>query len=357
MYSRLQKRFGRKVARRRYVRYSLLGVNVVLLGVIVWFVVRNPEANITVTSSSTAGAESDTMATNPLDQLSSADIAMNVARLANLPEATAVTNQAQTENAEQAIIESSASLVSKPLVVATAFKSNKDIRVYVAKSSDTIESIATEFGVTSDSIRWSNDLSGDDVTPGQTLYIPPLNGIVYVVKPGDTPASLAQYYHANAQLIIAYNDAEIEGLKPGERIIIPNGQIQQASTSSYDSSYTSGFPWGGSGPLYNGNGYDYGFCTWYVATQISVPSNWGNASSWSYYAGLSGWNVSSRPTAGAIAQTPYAAGGEGHVAVVDAVNASGTMIKFRDMNGIAGWGAVGYSGWEPASTFLNYITP
>jgi len=44
------------------------------------------------------------------------------------------------------------------------------------------------------------------------------------------------------------------------------------------------------------------------------------------------------------------------VAVVDEVNADGTMIKFRDMNGVAGWGAVGYSGWVPTSTYPNYIT-
>ncbi len=114
-----------------------------------------------------------------------------------------------------------------------------------------------------------------------------------------------------------------------------------------------GFPWGG-GPIYGFNGYDYGFCTWYVASQIAVPSNWGNASSWSYYASISGWSVSSTPSVGAIAQTPYAAGGEGHVAIVDAVN--GNLIKYRDMNGLAGWGAVGYSGWVSASTFPNYIS-
>jgi surface antigen len=71
---------------------------------------------------------------------------------------------------------------------------------------------------------------------------------------------------------------------------------------------------------------------------------------------MSGWSVSSKPTVGAIAQTPYAAGGEGHVAIVDGVSADGTQIKFRDMNGLAGWGRVGYSGWVSASTFPNYIT-
>jgi len=53
----------------------------------------------------------------------------------------------------------------------------------------------------------------------------------------------------------------------------------------------------------------------------------GNASSWAYYAVLSGWTVSSSPQVGAIAQTSYAAGGEGHVAVVDAVRL--TVARFN----------------------------
>ncbi len=318
---------------------------------------RNPQASIAVTNPSVDAAQSDNLPTSPLDQLSSADIAVTVARLTNLPETTAVTNQAQTETAEQAIVQSSANMVSKPQVVATAFKSNKDIKLYIAQKGDTVSKIAAKFDVTSDSIRWSNSLNGGDVSPGQKLYIPPINGIVYIVKAGDTPASLALAYHANRQLIIEDNDAEIRGLYTGERIIIPGGQAQQPDTTSLVSSggsYGVTFPFG-VGPIYSGNGYDYGFCTWYVATQIKVPSNWGNASSWAYYAGLSGWNVSSTPTIGAIAQTPYAAGGEGHVAIVTAVK--GNQIQYRDMNGIAGWGAVGYSGWVSASRYPNYITP
>jgi surface antigen len=333
----------------------LLAGNFVLLVVVTLFVLHAHTSGSVGNLVSVTNSNKSSTPASPLDQLSSADIAVTVARVTNLPEATAVANQAQSVNAELAITQSSDSLVSKPQIVASSFKSNKDIQVYYAKKGDTIEKIAAAHGVTSDSIRWSNNLEGSSVSAGQKLYVPPVNGIVYVVKKGDTPASLASSYSANKQLIVAYNDAEISGLKPGELIIIPNGQVAAPATSSSSGTYGGAFPWG-SVPIYGSNGYDYGFCTWYVATQISVPANWGNASTWAYYAALSGWNVSSRPTVGAIAQTPYAAGGEGHVAIVDAVSADGTQIKFRDMNGIAGWGAVGYSGWVPASTYPNYIT-
>jgi len=58
-----------------------------------------------------------------------------------------------------------------------------------------------------------------------------------------------------------------------------------------------------------------------------VPANWGNASSWAYFAHMSGWNVSSSPTIGAIAQK---GGGLGHVAIVIGVNPDGT-VTVRDM--------------------------
>jgi surface antigen len=45
----------------------------------------------------------------------------------------------------------------------------------------------------------------------------------------------------------------------------------------------------------------------------------------------------------------------GHVAVVEAVSPDGTMIKYSDMNGLSGFGRVGYSDWVPATTYQNYI--
>jgi surface antigen len=349
-YRRLQLKLRRKTIHRRAVRIGLVLSNVVILGVILAFVLQNPRTN----GLATPALLNDTpppAAANPLDQVSSADIAQTVAQLNGLPETTAITNQAQSQAADIAIASSDNNVVSKPQVVATALKSRADIQAYTTQAGDTISSLAAKFGVTSDSIRWSNNLSGDNVAAGTKLVIPPVNGIVYTVKAGDTADILAARFNANKDQIIAYNDGEISGLKAGEQIIIPGAtQLLTASAISSSSSSSSSFPWG-SGPMYGFNGYDYGYCTWYVASQISVPGNWGNASSWAYYARLSGWNVSTAPTVGAIAQK---GGGEGHVAIVTAVNPDGS-VQVRDMNGFAGWGRVG-TGTVSPSTFQNYIT-
>lgn len=342
-----RKHIFRLIRQRRFIRYSLLALNVIVLAGIILFIARSTPA--LSTSADDVDTSSATSAVDPLDQLSSADIAVSLAQMAGLPETTAVTNQAQSVSAELAMTPATTAIIAKPQAVTTDLKSRADIFTYVTQTGDTLASLAAKFGVTSNSIAWSNGLTtASTLNPGTKLTIPPVNGIVYTVKSGDTAATLAAKYQSNEAQIVAYNDAEISGLTPGEEIIIPDGQ-EPAPTIEAPLAV------GSFTPAYGYNGYDFGFCTWYVATQISVPTNWGNAATWAYYAALSGWNVSSTPSVGAIAQTPYAAGGEGHVAIVIAVSPDGSQVEIRDMNGLAGFDRVG-TGWVSTSEFPHYIT-
>jgi N-acetylmuramoyl-L-alanine amidase len=338
-----------KKSRRRIIRYGLIAANAVLLVAVVGFVLKTPNTSQAIKQSALA---SDVVAASPLDQLSSSDIAVHLARMASLPESTAVVNQADTISGQLAISSADSRVVAKPQIVSTAAKSYKDIQIYVTKSGDTLAKVAAQFGVTSDSIRWSNGLETSELRAGRELYIPPVNGIVYLVKAGDTTAKLARDYSANKAAIESFNDAEVGGLVVGRRIVIPDGT--KASTVYNVSSFGGGsVAWGGSA-IYGYNGYDYGWCTWYAANKISVPANWGNANTWDNYAPASGWTVSGKPVPGAVAQSD--AGGWGHVGVVEAVSEDGQMIKYSDMNGLAGWGAVGYSGWVPVhSKFQKFI--
>lgn len=296
------------------------------------------------------------MSANPLDQQSSADIAASVAHVTNLPEKYAVANQADSMSTSlAATVESTTTTVAKPQIVVTNFQSNKDIKAYVTKEGDTVTSIAAAYGVTSESIRWSNDLTGDTVTSDITLYIPPINGIVYTVKEGDTPASLATTFTANEDQIIKYNDAELSGLQVGNRVLIPNGKratVAVRSTAARNTASSSLTP---SFISYGYNGYDPGWCTYYAAAKSGAPNGWGNANTWASYARRTpGWTVSSVPVVGAIAQTTSMSY-YGHVAIVEAVSEDGSQIKYSDMNGVSGWGRVGYSGWVSVSMYQNYI--
>ncbi|HEU5004482.1 MAG TPA: CHAP domain-containing protein [Candidatus Saccharimonadales bacterium] len=345
-----------KRARRQLIRRSLIAGNVLLLVLVGSFVFYNRSASQTVRASTLNSATATaSMSSDPLDQLSSSQIALTAAQMAGLPELPAIKNTADSDSLLLAVVPNDSTALAKPQIVATAEKSKADIITYITQPGDTVSALATKFGVTADSIKWSNNITSDSLGAGVKLFIPPVNGLVYKVKSGDTPASLATRFQADQSDIVIYNDAEINGLTPGELIIIPNGKQPAPVVSYYSYNISSGFAWG-SGAIYGENGYDFGECTWYVATQISVPANWGNANTWAAGARASGWTVSPTPTAGAIAQTPYGGGGFGHVGIVVAVQ--GDQVEIRDMNNYGdggGWDRVG-QGWVPISTYPNYIT-
>ncbi|MES2971125.1 MAG: LysM peptidoglycan-binding domain-containing protein [Patescibacteria group bacterium] len=343
---RLQRIFTR--SRKRFIRFALLSANLALLIGVVAFVAETPSSGQAAQSVATISSSSETE-TGPLDQVSSADIAVHLARVTGLPEAVSVVNHADSISAIEATAPADTSVVAKPQVVSSALPTRNDIQKYVTQPGDTLSSLATKFGVTSDSIRWSNSITGSTVAIGIEIVMPPngMNGIVYTVKAGDTPDSLAKKYNANKDLITSFNDAEVVGLKPGEHIMIPDGSIVAVAAASTYNYYAYVFPGGG--------GYDRGWCTDYASRKGGAPGGWGNANTWAIFAARTpGWVVSSIPKPGAIAQTSY--GWAGHVGIVESVSEDGAMIKYSDMNGVAGFNRVGYSDWVPVhSAFQKFI--
>jgi surface antigen len=340
---------------RRATRYFIVTLNVLLLVAIGAFAFRGT-GNQQVLSRAASNVTNDSITTTsggPLDQISSADIAANTAKVLNLTETTAVNNQADSVAAELAVSAADSTVIAKPQAVVTTFASSKDIKTYIVANGDTASSIAAKFNVTSDSVMWSNNLSGNTVNAGTKLSIPPVNGIVYTVKSGDTVDSLASKYRTNKDQIIAVNDIELTGLKANEQILIPNGQ-QPAAPAVV--SFGGGFGTGPAVAVYGAyNGYDYGFCTWYVAKHRAdvgnpLPQNLGNASTWDDRAAAMGLLVNKTPAVGAAVVTSQS--GAGHVAFVEAVNADGSIwvsemnsygqVSMTDSTPRGGWGVRDY---------------
>jgi surface antigen len=335
------------------LRLSLVGGNLLLVVGVLYLVIAPSHSSASAPQAAATANAAATDEVSALDQLASASIAQSVADMTGVDELVPITNQADSErlNLTQASLDDS-SLAIKPQAIESAYKSNKDIQAYTAKRGDTLAKIADKFGISSDSIRWSNGLgSSNQVSAGKKLWIPPVNGIVYKVKHGDTPASLASKYNVSNAKIVAYNDAELHGLKVGELVILPGASLApqvsrySGSASSSSGSYSSFFQFR---PVYGYNGYDYGYCTWYVATRISIPANWGSAYSWDTGArGTPGFRVDSTPTPGSILQDDGSLYGMYHVAYVESVTA--TSVKVSEMNVRAhggGWGVVNTWTWS-----------
>ena len=299
-----------------------------------------------------------------VDQRVAADLAASTAETAGLAVASNVSNLSISLNAKAELAQADTSVLTKPQIVQVS--DLRGISTYVTVAGDTAQTVAQKFGVSAQTVKWANNLVGDAIAVGQTLKIPNVDGVVYTVKPGDTIDSIAQRYSTNRDRLVSYNDLELGGLSQGQQIVLPGGSLPENERPGYQAPRGSG----GGGASQSvaafsgnaavaGNKYDYGYCTWYAYNRRAelgrpVGSFWGNASTWASYARGSGYLVNGQPAVGAVMQNSYQAGGYGHVAVVESVNADGS-IYVSEMN-YAGWNVKSYrtvSAGEAAG--YNYI--
>lgn len=283
-----------------------------------------------------------------VDQRVAADLAASTAETAGLAVASNVSNLSISLSAKAELAQADTSVLTKPQIVQVS--DLRGISNYVTVAGDTATSVGQKYGVTADTVKWANNLTGDALTVGQTLRIPNVDGVLYTVRSGDTIDSIAQRYSTNRDRLVSYNDLELGGVTPGQQIVLPGGILPANERPGYASPMTARasvsrvYSYTGNAAV-AGNRYDYGYCTWYAYNRRAelgrpVGSFWGNASTWASYARGSGYLVTNSPSVGAVLQNSWQAGGYGHVAVVESVNADGS-IYVSEMN-YAGWNVKSY---------------
>jgi surface antigen len=342
-----------KIVRTRY-RHRYL-VHLGLIGVLAALVCSNSAANTHAISVRLASSQAGSGIV--LDDSTVASVSADIATANGMLISNEAMKTATTKSQQVALLTADSDALANRQVVSTAGNATRDISTYTVEPGDTLSAIASKFNITTSTVMWANNITDENsIAPGQSLTILPITGLLYTVESGDTAASLASAYSANAAQILSYNNAEVSGLKPGASIIIPDGvkpqPVQQAAPTPVSSQYLAGAT-SGTPTLtqfqYSGNGYSFGYCTYYVATRRNIPSNWGNANQWYYNAQASGFSVGSKPIPGAIAWT--GAGYYGHVAYVESV--SGGMVTVSEMNYNGNWDRV-TERTVPASSF-SYI--
>ena len=112
-------------------------------------------------------------------------------------------------------------------------KSNT-ISTYIVRDGDTLSEIASQYGVSQNTILWANNLkSVTDIHPGDTLLILPVSGIKHTVKSGETLASLAKTYGGTAEDIASFNGLDDgDPLVAGSSVIIPGGEATASAAAS-----------------------------------------------------------------------------------------------------------------------------
>jgi surface antigen len=223
---------------------------------------------------------------------------------------------------------------------------------YSVKSGDTLYSIANTHSSSVDAIVKANGLSNANlILTGQSLNIPGADSSAttdsntssdtsntasgsYTVVSGDTLYGIATNNGMTLASLVQLNNLD------ASQIIYPvqvlqlsstgNGSATGSTTDTNSSTNTNTNNNQNNTVVDSTNTYPYGQCTWYVKSQLSWVGNWwGNAADWTSSARAAGHSVSATPTVGAVAYfAPGVQGADstyGHVAVVDSVNANGTV--------------------------------
>jgi len=120
----------------------------------------------------------------------------------------------------------------KPIAVDTTVADGKDLlRTYKVQSGDTLTGIARHFGVSMMTVWWANDLTAKDALHiGQTLVIPPMNGVVVTVSTSDTLESLAARYGVQPSDIIDANNLSDPNLVVGQTLTVPGARAAGIAT-------------------------------------------------------------------------------------------------------------------------------
>ena len=116
---------------------------------------------------------------------------------------------------------------------------------YAVKSGETIFDIAHKFGLKVATLNWANKLtSRQNPRVGQTLRIPPVDGVYYAVQNGDSLSDIAKNHNVDTEKIEAYNTLNEGGvLSVGQELFVPGAQkvfVQPPETSGVTGVASSG---------------------------------------------------------------------------------------------------------------------
>lgn len=302
-----------------------------------------------------------------VDQLEVADAVASLAEATELPSAGDLREATTSLQLQKQLAQADTEVISKPQLIQPETSAQRGITEYVAKEGEDLNTIAAKFKISSQTLRWANNMTSDAVEPNRKLVVPQVDGVVYSIKDGDTIAALAEKYKADAERVVLYNALDRGAqLTTGLRIVLPGGQLPENERPGYTAPGSAGrygsiaSRGGTSGASYGnfaasvGNRYAPGNCTWYsyerrLALGRPIGSFWGNANTWAASARAAGFTVNNTPAVGAIFQD--SSGYYGHVGIVERVENGRVFVS--DMN-YAGYNVITHRELSNPGAY-NYI--
>jgi murein DD-endopeptidase MepM/ murein hydrolase activator NlpD len=107
-----------------------------------------------------------------------------------------------------------------------------DSEEYLVKTGDTLSTVAEYYGLELETLLWANDLEENSIiNPGESLEIPPGDGLSVKAASGDTLESLAKKYESSPQMIIDVNWLDYPfDITAGQELFIPDGKKPEPPT-------------------------------------------------------------------------------------------------------------------------------
>lgn len=181
-------------------------------------------------------------------------------------------------------------------------KPRSEVIKYTVQKGDTLSAIAKKFGVSEDTLRWQNDITGDSITVGDEVEVLPVTGVSHKVASGDTIYTIAKKYNSNPQAIVDFPfndfaDPQTFSLVVGQSVIVPEG-VPPRVAPTYVARRTvipaSPSAVGGSGFAWPVRGTLNQYYAWYhqavdIGADIGTPVMSAHSGTVSY-AASGGWN-------------------------------------------------------------------
>ncbi|MBO0928382.1 LysM peptidoglycan-binding domain-containing protein [Staphylococcus sp. 30400_3112M30941] len=212
---------------------------------------------------------------------------------------------------------------------------------HTVQSGESLWSIAQQYNTSVESIKQSNQLDNNLVFPGQVISVGGSgaqstsntssqygSASSHTVQAGESLNIIASRYGVSVDQLMAANNLSGYLIMPNQTLQIPNGG--SGGTTPTVATSTNG----NASSFNHQNLYTEGQCTWYVFDRRAqagkpISTYWSDAKYWAGNAANDGYQVNNTPSVGSIMQStpgPY-----GHVAYVERINGDGSIL-ISEMN-------------------------
>lgn len=147
------------------------------------------------------------------------------------------------------IIVDSAAILNANSPLSTVLPTREGLLIYKVQQGDTLLQIAFNFGISLDTILWTNpDLKAHFIKPGQEIVILPVSGVLHHVRENDTLESISLIYGVDVNTILKFNkdpnfsNLIIPGASVKREILTPSEKLPDLS--GYFVIPTTGWNWG-----------------------------------------------------------------------------------------------------------------